>query len=307
MGVIYKKQGLYECYGYDYNLFYLRIMTNKNLQIPFRQGKEMTITEIADDIYKIKVGFYRAHIVSNDENFKKVFSFSHQQTYTHTSLMFAIKHKDKFNVTINLIQDDKPNCYIYDDKYVITGYETFGQYADIMIKLKDLFPKNALVKHLCSSIGGNLSRKNVTYKTYDEIEREDLDVGITDDHQYRIISHNFHEKKDGTEYEEYELLNTHSPYALNIRLLPFVTAYGRNKIGRLVMKDIGSVVRVYCDSICFTRKQEFDSKEDALLDYKNLKLESKSTGLIHFDSSNEYLNFTYEMEKTIERTNKHKL
>jgi hypothetical protein len=50
---------------------------------------------------------------------------SKYDVYTSLSLKFAMKHKKQFNIKIELINDDKPNAYIYDEKDCVTGEYIF--------------------------------------------------------------------------------------------------------------------------------------------------------------------------------------
>ncbi len=111
-------------------------------------------------------------------------------------------------------------------------------------ELKTLFPKNKLLKHLISSAWGHLNSKRIVYKTLAEMQKmrvEGITIGNNDDNKYKIYDHQ--EFGDGKEY--YVLLDCESPYSHNIRLKPFVTAYGRNEIGKIAMKDIDHVIRVH--------------------------------------------------------------
>ena len=68
----------------------------------------------------------------------------------------------------------------------------------------------------------------------------------------------------GEETEYYELIDTDNPYKFNIRLMPFLTAFARNKISRLANKDIDNVVRIHTDSCTFSREQVFDKQHTIL-------------------------------------------
>ena len=39
--------------------------------------------------------------------------YSKDDVYTHYSLKFAMKHKQQYDIKINLIVDEEPNAYIY--------------------------------------------------------------------------------------------------------------------------------------------------------------------------------------------------
>ena len=65
-----------------------------------------------DDLY-MGYGYFRCKIICTDPNIKKVFSFSPNYIYTDINAMFAYELKAKFDISIDLINDGKPNAYIY--------------------------------------------------------------------------------------------------------------------------------------------------------------------------------------------------
>lgn len=89
-------------------------------------------------------------INSNDERFNKVFNYSKKHVYTHTSLLFAITCRDKYNYNVNIELVQKVDkCYIYgkNKKDNITkGSIIFGKWFRYLFALKEKFPDNKLVK-----------------------------------------------------------------------------------------------------------------------------------------------------------------
>jgi hypothetical protein len=85
--------------------------------------------------------------------------------------------------------------------------------------------------------------------------------------------------KDNGE-ELYELQDTSKPYTYNIRLKPFITAYGRNKTARVALRMIDDVIRIHTDGIAFKKPINFE------LD--NFNAEKKTTGHIRFKNINNY-------------------
>ena len=296
----YCKPQITQSYGYDYSLFYPRIFSGKNFIIPNKAGREINISELPD-MANIPLGFYRVRITCEHDDFKKIFAFSKDDTYLDKSLYQAMKHKDTYNVKIELIQDDKPNAYVYDS--FETGHNIFGNWYGIITQLRELFPKNILIKFLASSLSGQITNRFMTCKSYDEIVDEKLDVGLTDKHKYVLIKQYIRTDKLGNDTDYYDLINSEKPFSYNIRMMPFLTAYARNKIARLALKDINSVVRIHTDSVTFNTPQEF-SKQHSMLDFTSLKLEDKTTGIIDWKNSNKYYNYTYELQKLINNSKK---
>jgi hypothetical protein len=88
-----------------------------------------------------------------------------------------------------------------------------------------------------------MNANNKIYKSWDEIEKEALNVGNSDEYDYQILHY-----YDYGDRECYELLNTKSPYKHNIRLKPWITAMARNLTASIVLQDPKRVVRVQTDS-----------------------------------------------------------
>jgi len=142
------KPGTYISHGYDFSSFYPRTFSSENFIIPIGVGKEYNIKELPKEI--IRFGIYRVKISSDKEDFKKVFSINKKNVYTSTSLQFAMEHKEKFNINIELIKDDKPNCLLYDE--YTKGHHVFGRWFEKLFSIRKSYPKNILIKHLLSSL-----------------------------------------------------------------------------------------------------------------------------------------------------------
>ena len=282
-----KNDTTYECYGYDKIKFYPSIL-NSEYMIPTKPGKEYFITKLENSKGQIilKPGFYKCKITCASDDFRKLFSFSENNVYNDESLNQALLYRDQFNVKIELIIDDEPNCYLYNKKDMVTMKSIFSGWYETLIhiekecknnRLKDpSLPKNVLVKFLSSSLHGHLSRKNIITKTRDEMKIEKLNVGIDSKSDYTIVDWVV---KDNTEY--YELLKSDEIYKHPIRLKPWLSAISRNVISEYVIKDINNVVRIMCDNVVYDKPMIFDEKERFII-------EKKTTGLIHFKNNYRY-------------------
>lgn len=276
-GLQYCKPGEYQSYGYDFNMFYPRMLGDKrfsDLQIPIKRGIETVMTELPATL---KYGFYRINIISNNPNFKKVFSLSQENVYTHYSVSFLLEliRKHNFQIEIKLIQDSKPNAYLYDDADLTPTYNLFHYWFSCLLSLKKKYPKNILVKMLSSSLWGHLSQKNTICVDSEKIDEYDVDMG--NDADYKILDIVL--KQDGSEY--YKLLNSKKPYKLNLRLKPFITSYGRNKTARVALRMIDNVIRIHTDGIILDKPYTIKSE--------NFIPEAKTTGKIRFNNVNNYL------------------
>jgi hypothetical protein len=279
-GIMYCSPGEYNSYGYDFSLFYPSILASPEFKIPIRKGSEACLKKLNDNPEKFSIGYYRVQIVCADPNFRKIFAFSKNHVYTQISLQQAFKYQSQFNVKIDLIQDGKPNAYIYESrlertKDVTTGQNVFGKWYQTLIALRAEFPKNKLVKELATSLWGRLSSYTVRNLTLQQIEEQDIDLGG----RYKVADLII--KADGDDY--YKVRDTENPYNFNIRLKPFLTAIGRNKISEVVMHDIENCIRIYTDNATFSQKQYFTNQKFDLL-----TMEKKTSGYICWENAQSY-------------------
>lgn len=270
-GLVYCDPRECKTYSYDFSANYPRILSSKDFIIPTCEGRECTMTELPK---VLTCGIYRVVITCNHKDIKKVFSFSKDHTYVNTSIEFARKYQKKFNIKIDLITDDKPNAYIYDN--VITSSKTFSYWFFKLLKLKQKYPKNSLVKRLMSSLWGHLCQLKTINKSWKSIESENINIGMTDKCDYIIKDFYLY---DNQEY--YELQDVNQPYKHNIRLKPFITAYARNKIAEIALQHLSKVVRIHTDCVSFRKKYEFPNE-------LYLSSEDKTTGYIKWININSY-------------------
>ena len=318
-GLIYVEPSKCQSYGYDYSAFYLNICCFSEFQIPTKEGKRKTFYDISElpKIDEIQYGIYKIRITSKHKDACKIFSFSKNEYYTHYSLKFALQKKEQFNFEFEMI-DGCIEALIYDNDCLIYAKDQFRQYGKVVLELKKQFPKNQLVKMLVSSFAGHLQHKNVKRLTYDEINAQKIKLG----EDYDVVGTKFRMLPNGEEEERYILADIKKPYTFNIRLLPYLTAYGRNKIARLALKDIDNVIRIHTDNVCFKTEQIFETNaigadnfyvktvrgpkglgKHNMLNPETLKPEAKTTGFIKFNKK-DYINYTEIYNKSIDMFNK---
>ncbi len=272
---IKEKDTVTETWSYDFKNQYGLIL-DSDTKIPTKEGEEVTLKALPKHL---DPGFYHVSITSTNEHFRKMFAFSKHNVYLKESLEFAQTHSDKYDVKIELIQNGNSNAYVYDSDDTVPLKSITHTWFSNLTNLRKTLKDNRLLKHLISSCWGHLNANNTIYKTWEEIEDEELSIGNSSKYDYQIL-HYF----DYSDRECYELLNTKSPYKHNIRLKPWITACARNLTASIVLHDIKRVVRVQTDSVRFTREQEFDDP--------NLVPEEKTTGTIHWKNVNSYKNKT---------------
>ncbi len=271
-----------DAYSYDYKNQYAQCLCS-DYKIPSKQGKEIFLQEL--DMKNLQYGYYHVKVISDNENFKKIFSFSKNNVYHYYSLKLACKYKEKFDVKFELEFDDKPNAYVYEDNDLVKLNSITRAWYNNFTKLRNDFKKqginNRLIKHLISTAWGHLNAKNVLYKSWDEIQNENLTIGTTNEYPYKIIK--YYDYGENGDY--YELLKTDSPYKHNIRLKPTITAISRIMTAEIVLKDIENVVRIQTDSITFTTEKK-DIINASIIE------EEKTTGKLYFKNLNKYHNKT---------------
>eukprot|EP01038_Epipyxis_sp_PR26KG_P012579 gene12579-16867_t len=262
-------------FGYDFSSYYPRILADPKFEIPCSCGLEYHLLELPT-INKLQCGIYRVKITSNNNDFRKIFAYSKNNAYTHYSLKTALEHQDQFKINIELIIDDKPNAYIYED--ITSGDKIFAKWFEVLYAIKQDHPKNKLIKHLMSSLWGTLSSSKIIRKTDQQIKDEKLDVGLDNDSHYKIINHVVFEDR-----EFYELQNNRNPYKYNIRLKPFITSYGRYLMSNVALENIDAVIRIQTDGIVFNQNMDHITTK-----YPNIVAEEKTTGMINWINVNKY-------------------
>ena len=263
--------------SYDFKGYYSHILANTELEIPITEGQYMRLKSIK---LPLKFGFYKVIIKSDDNNFMKVFKYNTENLYTHYDVAFALKHKEQFNISITLDTGDisrEWNAYLYTElssyskNPVIKTSSIFKNWNDRMMLLKIKYPKNRLVKILHTQVWGCLSEVNCKNFKYDELDDMDISLDYTGDWKEHLRYDN----------DIYKMHNLNDPYRSNLgRLKPFLLSFGRCLMGEIIIPHITSVFRVHTDNICF------DSP--IVLDIPNLIRESKTSGLIKWETVNTY-------------------
>ena len=266
-----------ECdsYGYDFSSFYPSLMADKDFLIPTTEGYETTLKKLPKR-KNLKLGIYHVKIQSDNKHFRKLFAVSASNMYTNYSLQFAMKYQKKYDVSIELIEDNKPNAYLYDNTQ--SGYELFGNWYETLRKIKQKHPKNKLIKHLLSSLWGFMSSQNVVYKSEKEVEEKNIKIGNSTD--ITKIDYQILDFIDNDKSPYYKLLDLKRPYNYNVRLKPFLTSYARLKVAEVAKKNVKHVIRIHTDGIVYDKPIEHN--------IPNLIPEDKTTGRIKWINANRY-------------------
>lgn len=273
-----------QTYGYDFSAFYPNLLSNTDLKIPINQGKRKKIKSLKN----LRYGIYRCIIKCSHPEFQKVFMFSKLNLYTHYSIDFALRHKELYNITVEIIIDDDYNVMLWDESDLIDTTTIFSNWFNNLSAIKKQYPKNYLVKHMMSYLWGYL----ISYKKeyYNTEEFNELDVSYMDDDdftEYKLYDEKYY--KDDTSptgiNTTYEVIKSSNPYKYPYaRLKPFLVSYARAWIGDLLITEnlINDVIRLQTDGICLNKPHDFTH-----LEYYP-KPENKTTGLILWTHVNEY-------------------
>ncbi|RHY14699.1 hypothetical protein DYB25_005530 [Aphanomyces astaci] len=191
-GLIYNQPGTYdEVTTYDRRLFYpstLGIKTDNEaykFMFPTKAGKVGKISKVpaagfAYGIYHVKVES------KGDKRFEKMFAFSKNDHYTHTSLNFVMNVYNKHhggNIQLTLMSN---KCLRYDKKDLVESSSVFRNWYSILQKIKLKFPKNKLVKHLSSSAWGHLVSTNTIIKSFDDVDPDDYSTDLDSPARYYL-------------------------------------------------------------------------------------------------------------------------
>lgn len=279
-GIQYLKMKDYwvTCYGYDFKNQYGLAM-NSEYKIPTKPGKEVILESLPKRKH-LKPGFYHVKIECYDDDFKKLFAFSKDNVYLDIQLAFAMKHKKRFGIKINLCKLNEVNAYLYDEDDMVSLNSICSKWFDIMVALKKEFPKNRLVKNMFSTTWSRMNQANTLIKTYKQIQEENLNAGFSEKADYLIVKHVKTETKD-----YYKLLKKEKPYKFDIRFKPWITAIARLITANAILEcGVDKVVRVHTDGICLNQEFKFSDP--------NLIQEGKTTGKIHWINNSCYYNKT---------------
>jgi hypothetical protein len=191
--------------------------------------------------------------------------------------MFVYELKKKMDIKIELIQDGKPNAYVYDQEDLIQTREIFLKWFIKLSDLKKKHPTNKLFKRCLSSLWGTLCQSNHLTRTEVQLDKEGLNY---DFYNAEWIIKNINCNSDGTEY--YELINSVKPYLHNLaRIKSYLTSFSRVKTAHTALMKLDKVVRIHTDGIVFSEPFKYQRIE-------GLVPESKTTGLFIWHNQNNY-------------------
>lgn len=291
-GLTFAKKGIFNCYGYDVKSCYPRLLGSKTdrlkLQIPTKRGKEYFLKAIDFD-EPLKFGYYRIKITSEHPDALKIFAFSKKSCYTNYSIKFALDMADEFLFKLELICDDKPNAYLYDDECIIESHKIFNPWFYKLKKMREDLPKNGLLKHLMSSLSGHLMAYNMESIPMNNIpdSLKDKLCAYADEMpaeaEYAIYDKVYNDQHPEMSY--YKILNLKKPMEHKLgRLKCFLMSFARNMTATGALVDLKNIVRIQTDNITFTKEQDFN--ECYTIPREFFYEEKKTTGNIEIFTAN---------------------
>jgi hypothetical protein len=246
-------------YGYDFSSYYAHLLSKFELQMPVKQGKPSKIKDLRK---KLKYGIYNVKISCDNDDFKKIFSFSSNDCYTHYSLNFCLKYKKKFNISFELLQcdGDSPNCLIYEESDLVNTSKIFSDWFVKLYDIKKKLPKNKLVKHLLTNIWGCLIQFNRTIvKTDEELQNYDIsDLKSNENTEYKLLEVDAF-LEDGEIKHHYKISPSNCMYKRQFRIKPFLTSYARRQMAEFIIQEniINNIVRIQTDGIVLNKEFNF--------------------------------------------------
>jgi len=224
--------------SYDINSQYPYILQLQKISFPLTKPKFIELDELPKDYFKY--GIYRCQIENpKKENIYKIFRFNKENYYTHYDLQRA----RELNLKINLLKGT--NFLHYEQR--VSGHQIFKPFIDYFYNLKKQGVKGA--KQIMNSLWGALCEHN--YK----IQKTGEKPLIIDGELSSIIPF-----KDGYLIESYDYDNYYKTnYA---RFGPFITAYARCYLGRIIEPFIDNVYRIHTDGFIVDKEQNLNIGDD---------------------------------------------
>ena len=275
-GLLYCEEYEGPAFGYDYKSYYPTILSTHTLYIPTKRGRERYV-DIKDYLKKGKTlpyGYYYVNIISSNPDANKIFNFSPHGVYTHYSIEFAYKHKKEFGFKFGFYTEEEGyNAYTYNANDLVKSSTMFLKWKTALLKLRELYPKNKLIKHLLSSIWGSLTKYKKICKTYEEIVNEGLNIGVDEDADYIV-----HSRENSECSDHYILYKSDDPYYYGLaRLKSFMTSFARNRLAETaIYGGIDDVIRLHTDNVTFK------TNKDDLMKNRKIEPEEKTTGNLKF-------------------------
>lgn len=235
--IIYQNDYMGQTYSYDINSMYQSILKNKFFKIPIKQGAFLKIPkEEFEQLTFYKFGIYHVEI-NCDAKFRKLFRFNKNNYYTSYDLTQA----KKYGLEIKYIDSDH-NFLYYGEGTFMNASTLCKDFVDYLYALRKS-TGDKVYKLIANSLWGALTQSNVQTLTY-RIDDEDF--------QFNFFNNTtiLHQRiKPGNQFEVcYVKHDKYFKYPF-ARLKPFILAFGRQMLGRMIEPYIDSIHRIHTDGV----------------------------------------------------------
>ena len=264
------KTTLEDAHSYDFRMCYPSLLASTKFFFPKSPGKYIDFTSIDVNITDLKpqYGYYHCQIIIKSLNCRKVFVFNPDNWYTHYDLIIAMKLKKQYGgIELNPLG----KAYIYADDDLVCGNDIFGFWYSHLKLLKDVCPKNILVKQLSSSLWGYLAQSNA-FKCLEE-EAEELNLTTTMDPEkgdYHIRDYVETCDPANNYYMLLDLTKKFQKYPFRVK--NFITGFSRLTMCSVLFTELEFVYKIIVDGFLLSKPFK-DAKK-----YKNLIYEPHKSG-----------------------------
>ena len=296
-GLTFVEKGTYDCYGYDFKMFYPTVLGSREHNIKFKyptkKGKQYKIKKLNFN-KPLRFGYYKVKITSEHPDRLKLFAFSSKNVYTNYSIEFVNNHLIDYDFKIELIVDDTFNAYLYEDDSIIESHKVFNEWFYKLKCMRADLPKNPLVKFLLSSLSGQLTSYNIELIKVNELS-DDIDERLCsycddmDIKKYDKAIFDVFYDDNNSDNDTYAIIDLHKPMKYGVgRFKAFLMSFARNLTASISMHDLQNVVRIHTDGIVFKRQQDISKYDVGFRLNEFLIAEEKTTGRIEFETLNKY-------------------
>jgi len=248
-------------YNYDFNSFYMELLTRQNFLIPAQNPQFMnikSIDEIKEKVYIVDC------IIEGDSPY-----FIKKRKYTSYDIYLA----KLLNLTIKIKPTDKANVMYYSKNDCIQSRNLLTPYVEKLYKLKT--EHKGIFKQLLM-LWGYLCEKNTQIKTFTDDSPLNMNSNISIEY---IKETNVGHRISYTDRQE-------NYYTTNYaRLKPFLLSYSRSDLFRQIQPHLDSIVHINVDGFLSTKKLDIKLGTEI----GDLKLDKEGACIVHCINNVEWL------------------
>ena len=181
-------------YYYDVNSYHSSILA-RNFKYPTSKGEAQTLTSVYyEDTKIIRYGYYKCDFKPiTDKHAKYLFKTNYKKLYTHIHLQMA----DELGIKYTLIQNNKPNAYIYHSNILCPSDLIFKDLINYLYERKHA----KVCKKLLTALWGFMTQSKKRVRRVKEVDMDD--ETDSDDDDYIVL-------KKGEQISECSNVKTHT-------------------------------------------------------------------------------------------------